>query len=300
MVARRHRRRLPRPRPARRPDHGRRQRRRTRRTPSSPAARTRPSSTRRPSRARASTTGRWSRRSRPRRRTASASSASTRRRRSRSTTRARPGGDHRPDAVAGIVAAAQHCPGVISLSFGGRTATRSSQAGILFAVDQGCLVVAAAGNGGLGNPPSTRRRIRTCSPSARPTRTTRSRRSPPVAHASTSPHRASGWSGRCRSRTMRVASRSGSTARASRPRSSARRPPGSGRFGRRSTRRDLPICCGRARGRRIARVRLRERLRHRQHPGRARRAGSGPDPNEPNDDVDQIRPARSSPTAGRG
>jgi hypothetical protein len=57
-------------------------------------------------------------------------------------------------AALGIVAAAQHCPGVISISFGGTNRDTSLEQAILYATHQGCLVVAAAGNGGLeGNPP---------------------------------------------------------------------------------------------------------------------------------------------------
>ncbi|MGZ4335531.1 MAG: S8 family peptidase [Gaiellaceae bacterium] len=56
-------------------------------------------------------------------------------------------------AVAGITTAAQHCPAVLNLSFGGRTPTPDLQNAILTAVHNGCLVVAAAGNDGdRGNP----------------------------------------------------------------------------------------------------------------------------------------------------
>jgi subtilisin family serine protease len=58
-------------------------------------------------------------------------------------------------AIAGIQAAAQHCPGVINLSFGGGTQDPQLHDAILTAVHNGCLVVAAAGNDGLlGSPPT--------------------------------------------------------------------------------------------------------------------------------------------------
>jgi hypothetical protein len=58
-------------------------------------------------------------------------------------------------ASQGIAAAAQHCPGVISISFGGSGRDPTLEQSILGAVHNGCLVVAAAGNGGLqGNPPT--------------------------------------------------------------------------------------------------------------------------------------------------
>jgi subtilisin family serine protease len=58
-------------------------------------------------------------------------------------------------AIAGIEAAAQHCPGVINLSFGGGTQDPQLHDAILTAVHNGCLVVAAAGNDGqLGSPPT--------------------------------------------------------------------------------------------------------------------------------------------------
>jgi hypothetical protein len=57
-------------------------------------------------------------------------------------------------AALGIVAGAQHCPGVISISFGGTNRDPALEDAVLYATHQGCLVVAAAGNGGLeGNPP---------------------------------------------------------------------------------------------------------------------------------------------------
>ncbi|HET7146364.1 MAG TPA: S8 family serine peptidase [Gaiellaceae bacterium] len=58
-------------------------------------------------------------------------------------------------AIAGIIAAAQHCPGVINLSFGSVTQDEELQQAILFAVKNGCLVVAAAGNGGESGSPTT-------------------------------------------------------------------------------------------------------------------------------------------------
>ena len=59
-------------------------------------------------------------------------------------------------AAQGIVAAAQHCPGVISISFGGtKQRPDSSSTRFSMRVHNGCLIVAAAGNGGLeGNPPT--------------------------------------------------------------------------------------------------------------------------------------------------
>jgi subtilisin family serine protease len=60
-----------------------------------------------------------------------------------------------PTAIAGILTAAQHCPGVINLSFGGVQDDFRLHAAILQAYDAGCLVVAAAGNDGqLGDPPT--------------------------------------------------------------------------------------------------------------------------------------------------
>ena len=57
-------------------------------------------------------------------------------------------------AIQGITAAAQHCPGVISISFGGTNRDPLLENAVLTAFHNGCLVVAAAGNGGLqGNPP---------------------------------------------------------------------------------------------------------------------------------------------------
>ncbi len=58
-------------------------------------------------------------------------------------------------AITGIEAAAQHCPGVINLSFGGVTPDELTHEAVLDAVHNGCLVVAAAGNDGrLGSPPT--------------------------------------------------------------------------------------------------------------------------------------------------
>jgi Subtilase family len=58
-------------------------------------------------------------------------------------------------AATGISMAARHCPAVINLSFGGIEPNPQVQDAILGAVRQGCLVVAAAGNSGLdGNPPT--------------------------------------------------------------------------------------------------------------------------------------------------
>ena len=58
-------------------------------------------------------------------------------------------------ASQGIIAGALHCPGVISISFGGSFRDDQLEKAILDAVHNGCLVVAAAGNAGQqGNPPT--------------------------------------------------------------------------------------------------------------------------------------------------
>jgi subtilisin family serine protease len=58
-------------------------------------------------------------------------------------------------AVQGIQAAAQHCPGVINLSFGSTRPDSQMEQAILTAFHQGCLVVAASGNSGeQGSPPT--------------------------------------------------------------------------------------------------------------------------------------------------
>ena len=58
-------------------------------------------------------------------------------------------------AVQGVTAAAEHCPGVISISFGGSSRNMQLEDAILGAFHNGCLVVAAAGNAGQqGNPPT--------------------------------------------------------------------------------------------------------------------------------------------------
>ena len=58
-------------------------------------------------------------------------------------------------AAQGILAAAQHCPGVINLSFGSTRRDPQIQDAILTAFHQGCLVVAASGNAGeQGSPPT--------------------------------------------------------------------------------------------------------------------------------------------------
>jgi len=58
-------------------------------------------------------------------------------------------------AVAGIYAAAQHCPAVINLSFGSVAQDTELQRAILTAYRNGCLVVAASGNSGsFGSPPT--------------------------------------------------------------------------------------------------------------------------------------------------
>ncbi|HEY2074364.1 MAG TPA: S8 family serine peptidase [Gaiellaceae bacterium] len=58
-------------------------------------------------------------------------------------------------AAEGIAAAAKHCPAVINLSFGGTEPNPQIQGAILGAVRAGCLVVAAAGNSGLDGDPQT-------------------------------------------------------------------------------------------------------------------------------------------------
>jgi hypothetical protein len=53
----------------------------------------------------------------------------------------------------GIRAAAAHCPGIVNLSFSGTSRSTALEDAILTAFHNGCLVVAAAGNTGLsGNP----------------------------------------------------------------------------------------------------------------------------------------------------
>ena len=80
----------------------------------------------------------------------------------------------------------------------------------------------------------------------------------------------------CRSRATRAATRQASPARASRRRSSPPRPRGSGRCGRRSTPSQIAERPARERARhRRARLRHRERLGHPRHPGGARRADAG-------------------------
>jgi len=58
-------------------------------------------------------------------------------------------------AVTGITAAAEHCPGVINLSFGSTSQDPSLHDAILTAVHNGCLVVAAGGNSGEAGSPTT-------------------------------------------------------------------------------------------------------------------------------------------------
>src|SRR4051812_37583232 len=58
-------------------------------------------------------------------------------------------------ALADIFAAAQHCPAVINLSFGSVAQDTELQRAILTAYRNGCLVVAASGNSGsFGSPPT--------------------------------------------------------------------------------------------------------------------------------------------------
>jgi Subtilase family len=56
-------------------------------------------------------------------------------------------------AVTGIETAAQHCPGVINLSFGSTQPSAPLQGAILDAFHNGCLVVASAGNDGANGHP---------------------------------------------------------------------------------------------------------------------------------------------------
>jgi hypothetical protein len=58
-------------------------------------------------------------------------------------------------AIAGIEAAAQHCPAVINLSFGSTDPDPDLQHAILNAYRDGCFVVAAAGNSGQNGNPTT-------------------------------------------------------------------------------------------------------------------------------------------------
>jgi subtilisin family serine protease len=58
-------------------------------------------------------------------------------------------------AVTGIRAAAEHCPAVINLSFGSTQTDELLQDAILYAVHNGCLVVASAGNSGDFGSPTT-------------------------------------------------------------------------------------------------------------------------------------------------
>ncbi|HLX20407.1 MAG TPA: S8 family serine peptidase [Gaiellaceae bacterium] len=57
-------------------------------------------------------------------------------------------------AALGIRTAAEHCPAVINLSFGGPVPAPDVEAAILTAVRAGCLVVAAAGNSGQQGDPT--------------------------------------------------------------------------------------------------------------------------------------------------
>ena len=56
-------------------------------------------------------------------------------------------------AAQGIVTAAEHCPAVINLSFGGASFDQALEDAVVYAQHRGCLIVAAAGNGGLGGSP---------------------------------------------------------------------------------------------------------------------------------------------------
>jgi len=58
-------------------------------------------------------------------------------------------------AITGILAAADHCPDVINLSFGSVSPDAELEDAILTAVHNGCLVVVAAGNSGESGSPTT-------------------------------------------------------------------------------------------------------------------------------------------------
>jgi Subtilase family len=58
-------------------------------------------------------------------------------------------------AAAGISTVAEHCPAVINLSFGNSNVDPILEDAVLEAQRKGCLVVAAAGNGGLNGNPTT-------------------------------------------------------------------------------------------------------------------------------------------------
>ena len=195
----------------------------------------------------------------------------------------------------GIVAAAQHCPGVISISFGGRAGPDSSRTSILGAVHNGCLIVAAAGNGGLaGQPADVPRGLSARAHGRRNRPERRSRRLlDALARRSTSsaPGVDDGGSRPALARPERL-SRRVSAGRASRRRSSAAA--AAWVWTLRPTLDVTQIfqlaAAERARHRRAG-LRLRVGLRHREHPGGARSHRRLPsDPDEPNDDVDQIKP----------
>ena len=57
-------------------------------------------------------------------------------------------------AIEGIEAAAQHCPGVINLSFGSTQPNSQLRTAVLDAFHNGCLVVASAGNDGATGRPN--------------------------------------------------------------------------------------------------------------------------------------------------
>ena len=57
-------------------------------------------------------------------------------------------------AIAGIEAAAQHCPGVINLSFGSTQPNTQLEEAVLDAFHNGCLVVASSGNDGAAGRPN--------------------------------------------------------------------------------------------------------------------------------------------------
>ena len=138
----------------------------------------------------------------------------------------------------GIDAAAQHCPGVINLSFGEHDAGPAAARRDPHAVHNGCLVVAAAGNSGQEGSPPTYPAVVAARVHRR--RDRRERRGRAVLDAS-SPANRRRRAGRRHDRRRpadsqtRAATRPGSTARASPRRSSARPRRGSGRCARRST-----------------------------------------------------------------
>lgn len=98
------------------------------------------------------------------------------------------GGGDFGDVAAGVEWAADQGIDVVSLSLGGSIPVQALEDACQYAVDQGSLVVAAAGNDGCLTASATLRRTTPSSPSRRRTRATISRVSPRAASRSTSPH----------------------------------------------------------------------------------------------------------------